>query len=176
MYEGPKKRSERAGSSASTTAGAQERRATSSGFFMLGSSWRRGSHGADAGAGRVARKERFRDAELGAGQLLEDVAEVGGGGEVAVLEELARGEPRPLSEHAPAADAAAEHDHRVARAVVSPVRAVDAGRAPELRGDEEHHVVELAAEVGGERGEGGAEVLVVVDVPEELVGVRVEGA
>ena len=51
----------------------------------------------------------------------------------------------------PAAHAPAEREHRVARAVVGARGAVDARRAPELGGHEQHDVVEQAAEVASRR-------------------------
>src|SRR5207249_10787122 len=55
---------------------------------------------------------RGGNAEMACGGFREERAEVGGHREVAALEELMEGEPRPLSVDAAAAHGAAQHEHR----------------------------------------------------------------
>src|SRR6478752_745925 len=60
------------------------------------------------------------DTEVIDGDLAEDVAEVGGHGQVAPLEPLLRGQPRPLAHDTAAADASADDEHRIPVPMVGP--------------------------------------------------------
>ena len=91
--------------------------------------------------------------------LTEDVAEVGGDGEIAPVVPLFDRKARPLAVHAAAAHAAANHQHRVAVAVIGPAVAVLIHGAAKLRHRQHDRVRHAIAEVGDERGDAAREVV-----------------
>ena len=111
----------------------------------------------------------------------EDVAEIGGHGEVAVLEEILGRETGPvaaLREHATAAYAAAQREHHAPVAVVGSAAAVLCGGPTELGHHQRERPRRVAAEIllecgerAGERARDRRHLGVVVDVMIEAVQV-----
>ena len=118
-------------------------------------------------------------AESLADHFAEDLAEVGGEGQIAAFVELVVVEAGPAAIDLAAFHVAAENKHRVGVTVVSAAGAVFAGGAAELRHGDQGDVFGIVAQVAPEGGDGGGEVAEAVGklaVDAALVLMRVPSA
>ena len=122
------------------------------------------------------RQLAWRDAKVPGRGFGEEVADVGGDGEVAGLEEFFGSEAGPVAEDAAAADVPAEGEEAVAVTVIGAAVAILAGRPSEFAHRQQQHIAHAIAQIDIERGDPAGEV---VEPPGKLpagaalVGVRV---
>src|SRR5260221_11531818 len=111
--------------------------------------------GEPTGPPRVTGEDRAQvlGSEPAGENLAEQIAEVGGQGQVAPLVELAGSEAGPAAVDLSALHGAAEDEGDARVAMVGPAVAVLAHRAPELRHGHHHHVGHAVAQVAVERAD-----------------------
>src|SRR5437016_5426377 len=134
--------------------------------------------GDDAGtlARSVSREESFGvvDAQMLVRDLDEDIAEVGRHVEIALFEQFALLEARPLSGNTAAAHRAAQNQHRASRSVIGSFRSILGDGPSELAGHYDHHAIVELPEVAMESSQRLPEIREVRFVAGKLIRVRIE--